>query len=81
MNERLQKFAREEILKDLKQCTGAQRRMFAIMYMVREMGALPADVKEDITDEDLKIVVDAIPVNGLSWAMEQTRNTVLKKSK
>lgn len=78
MNGRLQQFARDEILKDLEHCTGGQRRFFVIMHMGREQDSLPRDVKEDISMDELKAVVEQIAPESLSWAMEQTRKTVLK---
>ena len=77
LNERLQQFAREEILKDLEQCTPRQRQFFVLMYMMKDGQALPKDIKEDLTIEDLAIVVKQIPAEKLNWAMEQTRNTVI----
>ena len=66
MNERLQRFAREEILKDFEQCTQEQVYIFRAMYA-------PQLKQLNIVD-----VVNNIPAENLSWAMEQTRNTVLK---
>jgi hypothetical protein len=66
MNDRLQKFAREEILEDLEQCTSAQVQIFRAMYAPR---------LDQLTIVD---VVNNIPAENLSWAMEQTRKTVLK---
>ena len=66
MNSRLQKFAREEILEDLEQCTPDQVQIFRAMYAPR---------LDQLTIID---VVNNIPPENLSWAMEQTRKTVLK---
>ena len=66
MNERLQRFAREEIIKDLDECTAEQIYIFRSMYA-------PNLKHLHIVD-----VVNNIPAENLSWAMEQTRKTVLK---
>jgi hypothetical protein len=78
MNERLQSIARTEMFNDLLQCTGKQRRFFAIMHLGVVKDSIPNDVKEDISDEDLKYIIQQILPEHLSWAMEQTRKTVLK---
>lgn len=77
MNQRLQSFARTEIFNDLLKCTSKQRRLFVIMYLGQEQNSIPRDVKEEISDEDLKIAISQIREHQLSWAMEQTRRTVM----
>lgn len=78
MNERLQSYARTAIFNDLQQCTPKQRRFFVIMYLGPTVSSLPTNVKEELTDEDVKHVIAQIPAEQLSWAMEQTYRTVLQ---
>lgn len=81
MNKRLQEFARTEIMKDLAVLSMRQRRFFAMMYFCQGLDNLAAELKEDITDEMLNHIVNQIPEAQLSWAMEQTRNTVVKNER
>lgn len=63
MNKQLQEFARSELKKGLAQCTEAQQHIFKRMY------------SHDNLDMPINDIVDAIPEDKLSWAMEQVRRT------
>lgn len=73
MNERLQKFARQEILKDLEQLSAAEQHIFRLMYS--------PTAPDPAYQIPLVELVNLMSVERLSWAMEQTRNTVNKLHK
>ena len=68
MNERLQKFARDELKAGLATCTEGQQRLFKQMYAHGKMH-LPIDA-----------AVDAMPEDKLSWVMDQVQKTLDKKT-
>ena len=69
MNEKLIKFARDDLKKGLAQCTEAQQLMFKRMYA-------GGNLELSIND-----VVDQMSVDKLDWAMEQVDRTLAKATK
>jgi hypothetical protein len=67
MNNKLQKFARQELIEGLSKCTEKQRWIFNKMYS-------PDNVDRNIDD-----VVSDIPEDRLDWAMQQVQRTLDKK--
>ena len=69
MNEDLQEFARNTLLERLSQCTEEQNFCFKRMYS-----------PDDLT-LDIETVVKNMPVENLSWAMDQVKRTIIKNSR
>lgn len=68
MNQRLQKYARDEIKKGLSQCTADEQLLFKRMYSHKNL------------DLDLNAIVDRMPEEKLDWAMQQVDYTLASKS-
>lgn len=69
MNEDLQEFARSTLLERLAQCTEEQNFRFKRMYS-----------PDDLT-LDIEAVVENMPVEDLSRAMDQLKRTIIKNSR
>lgn len=67
MNKELQDFARNKLKDGLRECTAAQQLIFKHMYSHKKL------------DMPIDEVVDGIPSEKLSWAMEQVNNTKKKQ--
>ncbi len=68
MNEELQQFARKRILEDLSLCTDGEKHIFKRMYA---KGKMETPIEE---------IVEKMDSDKLSWAMEQIKRTIEKKS-
>lgn len=68
MNEELQQFARKRILEDLRLCTDAEKNIFKRMYA---KGKMETSIEE---------IVEKMDIDKLSWAMEQIKRTIKRKS-
>ena len=64
MNNTLQSFAKNQLKEGLKQCTEAQQLLFKRMYSHNNLTLSIDDV------------VDKMPEDKLSWAMEQVEKTL-----
>jgi hypothetical protein len=69
MNEQLKNFAREELKRGLAQLPEPNQRLFKRMYSHNNL-ELPIDE-----------VVDKMPEDKLDWAMQQVKNTLVKREK
>lgn len=69
MNDQLQKFARDELKDGLKRLPEANVKFFKRMYSHENL------------DADINDVVDTMPIDKLSHAMDQVSRTLQKMSK
>lgn len=67
MNDKLQQFARQSLNDDLAKCTEAEQLVFRRIYC-------PSDLAKPLSE-----VVESIPAEKLSWAMEQVDRTNSKR--
>lgn len=67
MNDKLRDFAKQELKNGLSQCTTAEVLLFKRMYSHKNLNANIGDV------------VDNMPDDKLSWAMDQVDRTLKKK--
>lgn len=67
MNQKLQNFARNELKKDLAQCTKKQQHLFKQMYGFKNI------------DKDINYIVDNMQEEKLDWAMRQVERTLDKR--
>jgi len=68
MNKQLEAYARKTLKEDLAKCTEDQQIIFKRLYF-------PENLKTPIND-----VVDRMPIDRLSWAMEQVERTLGKNN-
>lgn len=68
MNKILQDFARQYLKVKLERCDDNERLNFRRMYAPR-----------DIPDMSIENVVDLMPADKLSWAMEQVQKTLERR--
>lgn len=69
MNDQIQAFTRGELKRGLSKCTTAEKLLFKRMYSHKDL------------DAHIDAVVDSIPEERLSWAMDQVKRTLNKKAK
>jgi len=77
MNKQLQEFARSTLKKQLSMLPEKNQRIFKLMYG-RNLNAR-GDAKRSVADTELMSinnVVDEMPEDNLSWAMEQVERTI-----
>ena len=68
MNQELQDFARKTLKEGLEKCTDDQRLIFKRMYSHKDL------------EKPIDAVVDQMPAEKLSWAMDQVKRTVVKNA-
>ena len=68
MNQQLQQFARQKLKEGLAQCTEAEQHIFKRMYSHANL------------DKPIDEVVEGIPADKLSWAMDQVDRTNAKRA-
>lgn len=68
MNNRIIKFCKDYLKENISKCSERQQLIFKRMYANKKL------------DLDIDLVIDKIPDDKLSWAMEQIDNTILKNS-
>jgi len=66
MNKELQRYARETLKEQLKQCTELQQNLFKRMY------------SHDNQDLSIEQIVDNMEESKLDWAMQQVERTLSK---
>ena len=69
MNKELEIFARQNLKEGLGECTPEQQHFFKRMYSHKDL------------DKPINDVVDSMPKDKLSWAMEQVKRTVADNRK
>ena len=69
MNKRIINFCKNYLKENISKCSDEQILIFKRMYSPKNL------------DLDINLVIDKIPDDKLSWAMEQIDNTILKNLK
>lgn len=80
MNEKLQKFARDQLKLGLAQLPDSKKLMFKRIYIPWSLGII--DQNRKLTEVELSTpindVVDKLPEDKLDWAMQQVERTIQK---